>query len=607
MNADRLLARYQHVVDAPDAVGSLRCFILSLAVRGKLVPQVESEEPASNLLKRIALEKTKLLKSGELRKPRNLDSGKELCKPFVIPNTWRWVRLDAIGAIVGGGTPSAADPDNFTESGQGVPWLTPADLGGYSDLFIERGSRDLTEKGLRTSSATVMPKGTVLFTSRAPIGYVAIAANPISTNQGFKSIVPYITDCSRFIATAMMAFAPEIDASAPGTTFKEVSGKIVAAISFPLPPLTEQHRIVSKVDELMGLCDQLEAAQAVREAVRDRLAATSLARLNAPQTAIPSAAVSTSCPPPNVLFRTAAPAVIGGSSSEAGSAFANHALFVLDALSALTARPDQIKALRQTILNLAIQGKLMPQDAKDEPASELLKHIAKTRQASGKRHKELPEISANELDKLPQGWCAAPLIALGDWAIGSGFPKNEQGEVKGSYFFLKVSDMNLPGNEKFITTANNFIDDAAVKRMRAAIHSPGTIIFPKIGGAIATNKRRILNHFSAIDNNCLGITFSSNIDTEWAYLLMLTFDFTRYQVGTAVPALQQGTLAVIPVAVPPLAEQHRIVAKVDALMALCDRLEASLTATAATRRRLLDALLAEALAPAEDHELEAAE
>ena len=162
--------------------------------------------------------------------------------------------------------------------------------------------------------------------------------------------------------------------------------------------------------------------------------------------------------------------------------------------------------------------------------------------------------------------------------------------------------MNLPENEKYITTANNFIDGDAAKRMKAAIHPAATIIFPKIGGAIATNKRRILTRGSAIDNNCLGITFSSHIEIEWAYLLMTHLDFTRYQAGTAVPALQQGTLAAIPVALPPLAEQHRIVAKVDELMALCDRLEANLATGDNTRCRLLDALLHEVLSPVADQE-----
>ena len=312
----------------------------------------------------------------------------------------------------------------------------------------------------------------------------------------------------------------------------------------------------------MTLCDQLEAARTARKMTRDRLTTASLVRLNVPDP----------------------------------ETFEADARFALDALPALTARPDQIKQLRQTILNLAVRGKLVPQDPNDEPASELLKRIAKEKAQTGKREKVEVEIdNEEELGELPPTWLAVPLIALGSWAIGSGFPKNEQGLETGPYFFLKVSYMNLPGNEKFVTTSNNFIDDDAARRMRAKIHPPGTIIFPKIGGAIATNKRRILTKGSAIDNNCLGITFASALNVEWAFLLLTTLDFTRYQAGTAVPALQQGVLERIPVALPPLTEQHRIVAKVDELMVLCDRLEESLSAADETRRLLLESLLAEAL------------
>ena len=345
MNADRLLTHYERIADAPDAVPRLRHFVLDLAVRGKLVEQDPNDEPASEFLKRIAAAKVRLVKTAAIRKPRDLSNEEALVEPFDIPTLWRWCRLDTIGAIIGGGTPSAALADNFVESGQGVPWLTPADLGGHSGLYIERGSRDLSPKGLRSSSATLMPAGTVLFSSRAPIGYVSIAANPISTNQGFKSIVPYVRECSRFIAIAMQTFAPEINANAPGTTFREVSGKIVAGQLFPLPPLAEQHRIVAKVDELMALCDRLEKARADREATRDRLSASSLARLDAPD-------------PNPIVFR-------------------NHAAFALEHLTPLTTRRDQIKTLRQTILNLAVRGKLVAQDANDDPASKLLERITK--------------------------------------------------------------------------------------------------------------------------------------------------------------------------------------------------------------------------------------
>jgi type I restriction enzyme S subunit len=120
MNADRLLKHYERIADAPDAIARLRRFILDLAVRGKLVPQDAKDELASELLKRIAKEKVRRVRAGEIRDPRDLDSGGDLHEPFVIPATWRWARLDTVGAIVGGGTPSAADEDNFAEPGEGV-------------------------------------------------------------------------------------------------------------------------------------------------------------------------------------------------------------------------------------------------------------------------------------------------------------------------------------------------------------------------------------------------------------------------------------------------------------------------------------------------------
>ena len=260
--------------------------------------------------------------------------------------------------------------------------------------------------------------------------------------------------------------------------------------------------------------------------------------------------------------------------------------------------PDAIPRLRRFILDLAVRGKLVEQDPNDEPATELLKRIEQTRDERNKRKLALIEIDPSETDfDLPENWNLAPLSALGGWAIGAGFPKNEQGRMEGPYFFLKVSDMNLPGNEKIIVTAQNRIDNEVAARIRAKVHSIRTIIFPKIGGAIATNKRRILGRPSAIDNNCLGITITNEIELDWAYLLLTSLDFTRYQAGTAVPALQQGVLERIPVGIPPLAEQHRIVAKVEELMALCDRLETAGKEREATRNRLAAASLARLNAP----------
>lgn len=194
-----------------------------------------------------------------------------------------------------------------------------------------------------------------------------------------------------------------------------------------------------------------------------------------------------------------------------------------------------IKKLRNVILQLAVRGKLV----------------------------EIPE-SAIAFVKLER---------LGNWAIGCGFPTQSQGQENESVLFCKVSDMNLPENEKFILRTNNTISYNVAKQLKAKVHPVGTVIFPKIGGAIATGKRRILSKDTCIDNNCLGIIPSKNCSTEWLYLVLCGLDLTKYQSGTSVPALSQKVLEQIIVSLPSSAEQKRIVAKVDELMVLCDRLE----------------------------------
>ncbi len=583
MNAERLLQHYEQIADAPDAIARLRRFILDLAVRGKLVPQDPTDEPASELLRRIATEKARRIQAGDLRKPREISDGNEIDEPWTIPSNWRWVRLDAVGAIVGGGTPSAADASNFARPGKGVPWLTPADLGGYSDLYISRGSRDLSEGGLKSSSATIMPEGTILFTSRAPIGYVAIAANPISTNQGFKSIVPYVADCSDFIATAMKAFAPQIDAKAPGTTFKEVSGKIVAGIPFPLPPLSEQYRIVAKVDELMALCNALEAARTERETKRDRLAAASLARLNTPDP----------------------------------ETFRDDARFALDALPALTTRPNQMKHLRQNILNLAVRGKLVPQDPADEPAEDLLKRIAgkkteRARKSEGRRN-GLPDASLRREEELtPDSWTWTQLGAV---ALSMRYGTS----VKCDYGTKGAPVLRIPNvsggrvsldDIKFGPLSPSEMEDLSLRE--------GDVLLIRSNGSL-----EIVGRAAVVTPEAAGMLFAgylvrlrtdpTEIDPAYIWLALQSSEVRdqierpiRSAVGLKNVNLTE--FGALTFRLPPFAEQHRIVAKVEELMVLCEQLEASLIGADETRKKLLDALLAEALAPLDTEVLrEAAE
>ncbi|MEI6609077.1 MAG: restriction endonuclease subunit S [Deltaproteobacteria bacterium] len=257
-----------------------------------------------------------------------------------------------------------------------------------------------------------------------------------------------------------------------------------------------------------------------------------------------------------------------------------------------------MKKLRELILELAVRGKLVPQDPNDEPASVLLEKIAKEKarlikEGKLKKQEPLPKITEEEKPfELPDGWCVIQLGNIGYWAIGSGFPLNEQGVEGEGILFSKVSDMNLPGNDKFLLTATNTISKESANRLKIYVHSKGTVIFPKIGGAIATNKRRILVRPTAIDNNCLGLSPTCGISSEYLYLYLTSIDFTKYQAGTSIPALSQGSLALITLGLPPLTEQCRIVAKVDELMAICDHLEQQQTDSKAAHQTLVEALLA---------------
>jgi len=155
--------------------------------------------------------------------------------------------------------------------------------------------------------------------------------------------------------------------------------------------------------------------------------------------------------------------------------------------------------------------------------------------------------------------------------------------------------MNLPRNTKFIEKTNNTIDDKIAGEGKIKIHFNGAVVFPKIGGAIATNKRRILVKPTDIDNNCLGIIPDRLCGTNWLFLLLTSMDFTEYQSGTSVPALTQGTLGLIVTGVPPLTEQKRIVAKVDQLMTLCDQLEEKLNQSQQKSEKLMTATVQQLL------------
>ena len=247
-----------------------------------------------------------------------------------------------------------------------------------------------------------------------------------------------------------------------------------------------------------------------------------------------------------------------------------------------------IDRLRELILSLAVRGKLVAQDPHEPTIFDELGDINRN---------EVGEMLSSERQletRLPSNWVYAGFRHIGRWVGGNGFPTDKQGGRNKEILFCKVSDMNLEPNSKYIFETVNSLDLTTAKEMRVTPHAVGTVIFPKIGGAIATNKRRLLVKPTVIDNNCMGVSPSSVINPEWLYVLFRSIDLTKYQSGTSIPSISQRVLDEIRFGVPPRAEQKRIVTKVDELMALCDQLEQQQqqrdNLRTATRKSAIDAI-----------------
>ena len=235
----------------------LKQSVLRYAMEGKLVKQDPSDEPASELIKKIETEKAELIKEGKIKKSKKLPVITDDEKPFDIPDSWEWVRLGEIGIVTSGGTPRKAEKSYWDDAN--IPWITPAVMSKAQNniIFDNDNVGKINQKGLSNSSAQLISANSIVVSSRAPIGYINIVPFAYTTNQGCKSISTYAKVDSKYVYYAIKFSVPDMYKRASGTTFKEISGTRFGETVIPLPPLEEQKRIITKVEKLQSSIGEL--------------------------------------------------------------------------------------------------------------------------------------------------------------------------------------------------------------------------------------------------------------------------------------------------------------------------------------------------------------
>ncbi len=568
MNPDWLLKHFEQISEAPDAVPRLRRFILDLAVRGKLVEQDPADEPAAELLSQIQLEKQQILARGRTQN-HVLSPIEEREIPFVIPPNWTWVRLGEVIKLWNGFAFKSSDYKQ-----QGIPVIRIGDLQNGQVVLDSVVFVDDDVAASVDESVWVPENALLIAMSGATTGKVAFnrTGKKLLLNQrvGRVQVFSVHHDLLRFFFETIVQQNLSISF---GTAIPNLSTKQIYETAFPLPPLAEQHRIVAKVDELMALCDELVAAQVKRERRRDRLVAATLHGLNN-----------------------------GNDSSEPGvhPTFGESARFYFNQLPHLTTRPEHIHQLRQTILNLAVRGKLVPQDPKDEPASGILNRI-KTGNAqllgAGKIKKDEPPTTIVDREapfELPPGWLWARFPELGTFERGKSKhrPRNDPSLFEGgTYLFVQTGD--VARSNGVIETFTSKYNDVGLAQ--SAMWAKGTLCIT-IAANIADSG--ILGFDACFPDSVVGFIPASifpNACYFEYFMRTAKADLLKFAPATAQKNINLGILNQVLIPLPPLAEQQRIVAKVGELMALCDELETKLTSTLTARRQLLEATLQEAL------------
>ncbi|WP_390243037.1 restriction endonuclease subunit S [Vibrio sp. R78045] len=543
-------------------VKKLRELILELAVRGKLVPQDPMDEPASVLLERIAEEKALLVKEKKIKKSKSLSKIANEDEPFVLPQGWAWSRLGNAGIGATGKTPSTKQTEFFEGK---LPFVGPGQITQNGQLL--EAEKFLSSEGLLHSTEAV--QGDILMVCiGGSIGKAALATQTIGFNQQINALRPLIMESDYlYAAVSTNSFYEGLLDKATGSATPIINRGKWEELLVPIAPLSEQHRIVAKVDELMTLCDQLDQQTEASITVHQVLVTTLLDTLT--------------------------------NSADADELMQNWARISehFDTLFTTEASIDQLK---QTILQLAVMGKLVPQDPNDEPAAKLLERIAEEKaqlikDKKIKKQKALPPIADDEKPfELPNGWEWCRLPDLGELARGKSKhrPRNDPKLYEGgSIPLVQTGD---------VARANGTIQTYTAKYnefglAQSQLWPKGTLCIT-IAANIADTAT--LGFDACFPDSVVGYTpYDKEIPTVYFDYFIKTAkeNLERFAPSTAQKNINLEILSNVLVPCPPKLQFSRIIEKVDVLLGICDDLKARLKESQATQLHLTNAIVEQAV------------
>ena len=469
----------------------LRQKILDLAIRGKLVPQDSNDEPASVLLERIKAEKERLIKEGKIKRSKKSaktsDTPHYENVPFEVPESWVWTTLGEVGTWQSGGTPSRS---NKTYYGGNIPWLKTGDL---NDGLISDIPESITEEAVANSSAKINPTGSVLIAMYgATIGKLGILTFPATTNQACCACIEFNAIIQLYLFYFLLSQRNEFIAKGGGGAQPNISKEIIVNTFIPLPPLSEQQRIVMEIEKWFALIDQIEQSKVNLQTI--------------------------------------------------------------------------IKQAKSKILDLAIHGKLAPQDPNDEPAIELLKRINPNFTPCDNGHyTQLPF-------ERPQNWCWTTLGKIGKWQSGCTPNRLNKDYYNGNIPWLKTGDLN----DGYITHIPESITEKALNETSVKLNPTGSVLIAMYGATIG--KIGILTFPATTNQACCACEVFNGIDKEFLFLFLLSHreEFVKMGGGGAQPNISKEKIINTYIPLPPFAEQKRIVNTVNVLFTKLDDIMESL-------------------------------